>query len=61
VFGSSVKYTWENTHSRCLKLASALVQLGISRGDVVKYYFLSFNVRNVFNASNSYIMHNFCR
>ncbi|XP_016467094.1 butanoate--CoA ligase AAE1-like [Nicotiana tabacum] len=35
VFGSSVKYTWENTHSRCLKLASALVQLGISRGDVV--------------------------
>uniref|UniRef100_M1DCN5 AMP dependent ligase n=1 Tax=Solanum tuberosum TaxID=4113 RepID=M1DCN5_SOLTU len=35
VFGSSVKYTWEETHSRCLKLASALVQLGISRGDVV--------------------------
>ncbi|KAJ8532032.1 hypothetical protein K7X08_011955 [Anisodus acutangulus] len=35
VFGSSVKYTWEDTHSRCLKLASALVQLGIPRGDVV--------------------------
>ncbi|XP_049414094.1 butanoate--CoA ligase AAE1-like [Solanum stenotomum] len=35
VFGSCVKYTWEETHSRCLKLASALVQLGISRGDVV--------------------------
>ncbi|KAM3221586.1 butanoate-CoA ligase AAE1-like [Capsicum annuum] len=35
VFGSSVRYTWEETHSRCLKLASALVQLGISRGDVV--------------------------
>nr|QLF98501.1 acylsugar acyl-CoA synthetase 1 [Solanum lycopersicum] len=35
VFGSSVKYTWEETHSRCLKLASALIQLGISRGDVV--------------------------
>ncbi|XP_055823753.1 butanoate--CoA ligase AAE1-like [Solanum dulcamara] len=35
VFGSSVKYTWEQTHSRCLKLASALVQLGISKGDVV--------------------------
>ncbi|XP_009764164.1 butanoate--CoA ligase AAE1-like [Nicotiana tabacum] len=35
VFGSSVKYTWESTHSRCLKLASALVQLGISRGNVV--------------------------
>ncbi|MCE3049400.1 hypothetical protein HAX54_044755 [Datura stramonium] len=28
-------YTWEETHSRCLKLASALVQHGISRGDVV--------------------------
>uniref|UniRef100_A0A3Q7HCI8 AMP-dependent synthetase/ligase domain-containing protein n=1 Tax=Solanum lycopersicum TaxID=4081 RepID=A0A3Q7HCI8_SOLLC len=35
VFGSRVKYTWEETHSRCLKVASALVHLGISRGDVV--------------------------
>ncbi|WMV38666.1 hypothetical protein MTR67_032051 [Solanum verrucosum] len=35
VFGSCVKYTWEETYSRCLKLASALVHLGISRGDVV--------------------------
>lgn len=42
VFGSSVKYTWEETHSRCLKLASALVQLGISRGDVVRFQFFSF-------------------
>ncbi|KAG5596371.1 hypothetical protein H5410_037603 [Solanum commersonii] len=32
---ASVKYTWEETQSRCLKLASALVHLGISRGDVV--------------------------
>ncbi|PHU25242.1 putative acyl-activating enzyme 2 [Capsicum chinense] len=33
---SSVLYTWEQTHARCLKLASALVNhLGISRGDVV--------------------------
>ncbi|KAI3813664.1 hypothetical protein L1987_18393 [Smallanthus sonchifolius] len=31
----SVKYTWEETHRRCVKLASALTQLGISRGDVV--------------------------
>ncbi|KAL6346084.1 hypothetical protein AAG906_025364 [Vitis piasezkii] len=34
VYGS-VKYTWSETHERCLKLASALTQLGISRGDVV--------------------------
>ncbi|KAD3640665.1 hypothetical protein R6Q59_019977 [Mikania micrantha] len=34
VYGS-LKYTWEETHSRCVKLASALSQLGISRGDVV--------------------------
>ncbi|XP_057964649.1 butanoate--CoA ligase AAE1-like [Malania oleifera] len=31
----SVKHTWGETHERCLKLASALTQLGISRGDVV--------------------------
>lgn len=35
VYGSSVKFTWEETHNRCLKMASALSQLGISRGDVV--------------------------
>ncbi|KAH7848853.1 hypothetical protein Vadar_009240 [Vaccinium darrowii] len=34
VYGS-VKYTWEETHQRCVRLASALTQLGISRGDVV--------------------------
>ncbi|KAF3647573.1 hypothetical protein FXO37_19873 [Capsicum annuum] len=34
VFGSSMKYTWEETHYMCLKLASALVNLGISPGDV---------------------------
>ncbi|KAJ8545103.1 hypothetical protein K7X08_017686 [Anisodus acutangulus] len=33
--GPSVKYTWEETHARCIKLASALSELGISRGDVV--------------------------
>ncbi|KAM0057423.1 putative AMP-dependent synthetase/ligase, AMP-binding, AMP-binding enzyme domain, ANL [Helianthus debilis subsp. tardiflorus] len=31
----SLKYTWEETHGRCVKLASALTQLGIKRGDVV--------------------------
>ncbi|KAF1873806.1 hypothetical protein Lal_00029512 [Lupinus albus] len=34
VYGS-LKYNWGQTHHRCLKLASALAQLGISRGDVV--------------------------
>lgn len=34
VYGS-LKFTWAETHQRCLKLASALSQLGISRGDVV--------------------------
>ena len=34
VFGS-LKYNWGQTHQRCLKMASALNQLGISRGDVV--------------------------
>ncbi|KAJ9557622.1 hypothetical protein OSB04_012236 [Centaurea solstitialis] len=34
VYGS-IKYTWEETHRRCLKLASALNRLGVSRGDIV--------------------------
>ncbi|KAI3668969.1 hypothetical protein L6452_40186 [Arctium lappa] len=34
IYGS-IKYTWEETHRRCLKLASALNHLGVSRGDVV--------------------------
>ncbi|WVZ81774.1 hypothetical protein U9M48_029116 [Paspalum notatum var. saurae] len=28
-------FTWSETHRRCLRLASALVSLGISRGDIV--------------------------
>ncbi|GFP88988.1 probable acyl-activating enzyme 2 [Phtheirospermum japonicum] len=32
---ASLKFTWAETHVRCVKLASALAQLGISRGDVV--------------------------
>ncbi|KAL0354788.1 UNVERIFIED_CONTAM: putative acyl-activating enzyme 2 [Sesamum radiatum] len=31
----SLKFTWKETFVRCVKLASALAQLGISRGDVV--------------------------
>ncbi|XXG87442.1 hypothetical protein AAC387_Pa11g2128 [Persea americana] len=35
VYGSSVKFTWRETLQRCRRLASALTQMGISRGDVV--------------------------
>ncbi|XP_023734559.2 butanoate--CoA ligase AAE1 isoform X2 [Lactuca sativa] len=34
IYGS-IKYTWEETHRRCMKLASALNNFGVSRGDVV--------------------------
>lgn len=34
-------YTWDQTLRRCLRLASALVSLGISPGDVVRTYLLS--------------------
>ncbi|PKA60828.1 putative acyl-activating enzyme 1, peroxisomal [Apostasia shenzhenica] len=34
VYGSH-RYTWRETRERCLRLASALAALGISRGDVV--------------------------
>ncbi|CAA2986375.1 probable acyl-activating enzyme 2 isoform X1 [Olea europaea subsp. europaea] len=34
VYGS-VKYNWGETYIRCVKLASALTQLGIARGDIV--------------------------
>ena len=39
VVNGSVKYTWGDMHERCLKIASALNQLGISRGDVVSWFF----------------------
>lgn len=38
VYGEDVKYNWGETYTRCVKLASALNQLGISRGDVVSIY-----------------------
>ncbi|XP_020265461.1 probable acyl-activating enzyme 1, peroxisomal [Asparagus officinalis] len=31
----SIKFTWRQTRDRCLRLASALSHLGVSRGDVV--------------------------
>lgn len=30
-------FTWSQTHRRCLRLASALASLGISRGDIVSH------------------------
>ncbi|XP_022861511.1 probable acyl-activating enzyme 1, peroxisomal isoform X1 [Olea europaea var. sylvestris] len=36
VYGS-VKYNWGETYIRCVKLASALTQLGIARGDVLYF------------------------
>uniref|UniRef100_A0ACD5Y3T3 Uncharacterized protein n=1 Tax=Avena sativa TaxID=4498 RepID=A0ACD5Y3T3_AVESA len=35
VYGGGAVFTWSQTHRRCLRLASALVSLGISRRDVV--------------------------
>ncbi|MCD7459525.1 putative acyl-activating enzyme 2 [Datura stramonium] len=35
IYGKKLKYNWEQTHDRCVKLASSLVHLGISHGDVV--------------------------
>ncbi|GKV21932.1 hypothetical protein SLEP1_g31855 [Rubroshorea leprosula] len=34
VYGE-VSFSWRKTLERCLKVASALVQMGISRGDTV--------------------------
>ncbi|KAL3723647.1 hypothetical protein ACJRO7_035764 [Eucalyptus globulus] len=34
IYGNT-RYTWRQTHQRCLKLASALTGLKISRGDIV--------------------------
>lgn len=36
VYGDHVKFTWRETHERCVKLASSLAtRFRISRGDVV--------------------------
>lgn len=38
VYGSSVRFTWGETLERCLRLASVLTHMGISRGDVVRFF-----------------------
>lgn len=40
IVNGDVKYTWRETHERCIRLASALAGLGISRGDVVTHHSL---------------------
>lgn len=42
IYGEKLKYNWEETHNRCVKLASSLVHLGISHGDVVSCNLVSF-------------------
>ena len=37
VYGS-LRFSWKETHQRCLNLASALLHFGISRHDVVSNY-----------------------
>lgn len=34
IYGN-ISYSWEELHGRCINLASALSQLGVSSGDVV--------------------------
>src|SRR5690554_2627727 len=42
------QYTWAQTHERCLRLASALQQMGIKKGDTVS--FLCANTPPLFEA-----------
>ncbi|KAE9606599.1 hypothetical protein Lal_00025981 [Lupinus albus] len=35
IYGDHVRFSWRQTHQRCLKLASSLVNFGISHGDIV--------------------------
>ncbi|KAK7307441.1 hypothetical protein VNO77_40513 [Canavalia gladiata] len=35
IYSDHVRFSWRETYERCLKLASALVNLGISQGDIV--------------------------
>ncbi|KAJ0040855.1 hypothetical protein Pint_28632 [Pistacia integerrima] len=35
VYGTTVRFSWRETYERCLKIASALLKLQLSRGDIV--------------------------
>jgi len=45
------KYTWNEVYKRCIKFASALEKIGISKGDTVS--FLAFNTPEIFEAHYS--------
>ena len=45
------KYTWIDVYKRCVKFASALVKIGIKKGDTVS--FLAFNTPEIFEAHYS--------
>ena len=45
------KYTWSEVYKRCVKFASALNKIGISKGDTVS--FLAFNTPEIFEAHYS--------
>ena len=45
------KYTWSEVYKRCVKFASALSKIGISKGDTVS--FLAFNTPEIFEAHYS--------
>lgn len=42
IYGDHVRFSWRQTYQRCLKLASALVNLGISHADIVSSSFLKY-------------------
>jgi acyl-CoA synthetase (AMP-forming)/AMP-acid ligase II len=39
IYNDHVRFSWRETYERCLKLASALVNLGISNGDIVSFIY----------------------
>ena len=45
------KYTWSDVYKRCIRFASALEKIGISKGDTVS--FLAFNTPEIFEAHYS--------
>lgn len=38
MYNDNVRFSWRETHQRCVKLASALVNLGISHNDIVSLF-----------------------
>jgi len=45
------KYSWTDVYKRCIKFASALVKIGVKKGDTVS--FLAFNTPEIFEAHYS--------